>query len=247
VALGRDAAPAGSAPPVGPLELPTQRLSPSQVDYPAITEMHRASSLHTGAEARAWRTEASPAAPAPAWPFDEPLDSVIRRRGSARRFLRDPIPLPQLEAILAYAAPPDPLCGIYLIINAVDGLSSGTYYVAGGRIELLRAGDFRDSAAYLDLGQELAGDAAVNVYSLCNLDQVVASLGDRGYRAAQLEGGIHGGKLYLAAYALGLGATGLTFFDDDVIRFFSPHAAGKSVMFLTAIGVPARRRAAQPA
>ena len=58
-------------------------------------------------------------------------------------------------------------------------------------------------------------------------------------RAASIEGG----KLYLAAYALGLGATGLTFFDDDVTRFFSPHAAGKSVMFLTAIGRPARRRA----
>src|SRR3546814_12552976 len=31
----------------------------------------------------------------------------------------------------------------------------------------------------------------------------------RGYRAAQLEGGIVGGRLYLAAYALGFGATGL--------------------------------------
>jgi hypothetical protein len=43
--------------------------------------------------------------------------------------------------------------------------------------------------------------------------------------------------LYLAAYALGLGATGLTFFDDDVTDFFSPHASGKSVMFLVAAGV----------
>ena len=39
-----------------------------------------------------------------------------------------------------------------------------------------------------------------------------------------------------------LGATGLTFFDDDVTAFFSPHAAGKSVMFLIALGQPARRR-----
>jgi len=51
-----------------------------------------------------------------------------------------------------------------------------------------------------------------------------------------------GGKLYLAAYAQGLGATGLTFFDDDVTAFFSPHAAGKSVMFLVALGKPAPRR-----
>jgi len=36
--------------------------------------------------------------------------------------------------------------------------------------------------------------------------------GNRGYRAVQLEAGILGGKLYLAAYAQRLGATGLTFF-----------------------------------
>ena len=51
-----------------------------------------------------------------------------------------------------------------------------------------------------------------------------------------------GGKLYLAAYALRLGATGLTFFDDDVTTYFSPHAEGKSVMFLVALGVPLKRR-----
>ena len=53
---------------------------------------------------------------------------------------------------------------------------------------------------------------------------------------AQLEAAIAGGRTYLAAYALGLGATGLTFFDDDVTAFFSPHAAGKSVMFHMAVG-----------
>ena len=48
--------------------------------------------------------------------------------------------------------------------------------------------------------------------------------------------------MYLAAYALGLGATGLTFFDDEVTEFFSPHAAGKEVLFLTALGHPDLRR-----
>jgi hypothetical protein len=65
-------------------------------------------------------------------------------------------------------------------------------------------------------------------------------LGNRGYRAVQLEAGILGGKMYLAAYALGLGATGLTFYDDEAARFFSPHADGKSAIFLTALGQPAR-------
>jgi hypothetical protein len=39
-----------------------------------------------------------------------------------------------------------------------------------------------------------------------------------------------------------LGGSGLTFFDDDVTEFFSPHAQGKSVMFLVALGRPLRRR-----
>jgi hypothetical protein len=53
----------------------------------------------------------------------------------------------------------------------------------------------------------------------------------------QLEAGILGGKMYLAAYAQRLGATGLTFFDDDVTGFFSPHAKDKSAIFLVALGI----------
>jgi len=49
--------------------------------------------------------------------------------------------------------------------------------------------------------------------------------------------------MYLAAYALRLGATGLTFFDDDVTNFFSPHAIQESAIFLLAIGIPLMRKA----
>jgi SagB-type dehydrogenase family enzyme len=127
---------------------------------------------------------------------------------------------------------------LYLIVNAVEGMQPGAYVYKPDShpLEVLRPGDFRSDAAYLDLGQELAGDAAVNVYVLADLERVFAALGNRGYRAAQLEASIISGKLYLASYACNLAATGLTFFDDDVIRFFGPHAEGKSVMFLTAIG-----------
>jgi hypothetical protein len=56
--------------------------------------------------------------------------------------------------------------------------------------------------------------------------------------------GLLGGRMYLAAYALGLGASGLTFYDDDVVRFFSPDADGKDAIFATALG---RARRAEPA
>jgi hypothetical protein len=68
------------------------------------------------------------------------------------------------------------------------------------------------------------------------LNSILESMGNRGYRAVQLEAGILGGKMYIASYAQRLGATGLTFFDDDVTAFFSPHAKGKSAIFLVALG-----------
>jgi hypothetical protein len=49
----------------------------------------------------------------------------------------------------------------------------------------------------------------------------------------------------LATYTQRLGATGLTFFDDDVIQFFSPHAEGKSAIFLLAIGRSLKRNPQQ--
>jgi len=45
-----------------------------------------------------------------------------------------------------------------------------------------------------------------------------------------------GGKFYLASYAQNVGVTGLTFYDDAVTEFFSPHAKDKSVMFMVVLG-----------
>lgn len=191
-----------------------------------------------------------------------PSDSVaqiIRRRGSSRHFDRSPITFAQLSTILdrstrgipadflatpkAPAPVPATLNDLYLIVHAVDGLTPGAYVFHRDQraLEALKEGNFRREAGYLDLEQNLAGDASVNAYFLADLHPILERLGNRGYRAAQLDAAITGGKLYLAVYALRLGASGLTFYDDDVTEFFSPHAAGKSVMFLVALGNPARR------
>jgi SagB-type dehydrogenase family enzyme len=265
VALGdRPDSPPGPAPAQAPLALATQPLSASEVDYPLIREAHAASSLSTADEVRAWRQAAvaprPPAAPAVialqplAQPPTRTIEDVIVHRGSSRRFSHAPVSFATLSTAIERStrgipadflgAPVASLNECYVIANAVEALPDGAYVFdrARGALERLKEGDFRRHAGHLDLGQELAADAAVNFYLLADLDRVLSRLGPRGYRAAQLEGAIIGGKLYLAAYALGLGATGLTFFDDDVTEFFSPHAAGKGVMFLVAAGVPARNR-----
>jgi hypothetical protein len=73
--------------------------------------------------------------------------------------------------------------------------------------------------------------------------QALERFGNRGYPSVHLEAGVIGGKVYLGAYALHLGATGLTFYDDEVVRFFSPHDAGKSTIFLVALGRSAKQHA----
>jgi SagB-type dehydrogenase family enzyme len=132
---------------------------------------------------------------------------------------------------------------LYLIVHAVDGLESGAYFFdrERGALQCLKHGVFRDQAGYLGLEQQLPADAAVDIFFLADLRPIFHRLGNRGYRAVQLEAGIIGGKLYLAAYAQRLGATGLTFYDDDVTQFFSPHAEGKSAIFLVAVGNSAKR------
>jgi hypothetical protein len=115
-----------------------------------------------------------------------------------------------------------------------------------GALVGLKEGNFRDEAGYLGLEQELPADAAAAIFFLADLRAILERCGNRGYRAVQLEAGILGGKMYLAAYAQRLGATGLTFYDDDVTEFFSPHAAGKSAIFLMAVGRSAKARLVTP-
>lgn len=266
VPLGRGSSP-GQAPEVEPLTLETMPLSRSEVDYPAIRKMHEASSLAGVAEVVAWRDADAPLTPVvpisgrrfelrPLSGDDAPPDTieeVIARRGSSRRFAREPIAMEQLSTIVSSigAVPADfarpgsrPLNDAYIIANAVEGLPDGSYvyHPDESALELLREGEFREEAGYLGLEQALPADASADVFFLTDLAPLLERFGNRGYRVAQLEAAVNGGRLYLASYALGLGATGLTFYDDDVTGFFSPRAEGKSVMFLTALGHPFKRR-----
>jgi len=257
---------------ISPLGFETVPLSRDEVDYPLMREMHAASSLDSAEEVAAWRgrtplgSTGMPGSPPPAGPViqlqplsdaempRDPIEQVILRRGSSRQFARTPITLAQLSTLLDRATRGVPadfedpmesqLNQLYLIVHAVEGLDSGAYFFHRDRgvLECVKHGNFRNQAGYLGLEQQLPADAAVGIFFLADLRPIFDRLGNRGYRAVQLEAGILGGKLYLAAYAQRLGATGLTFYDDDVTRFFSPHAEGKSAIFLVAVGHSVRRK-----
>jgi len=255
-----------------PLPPDTKDGSTDRIDYPETDKVHQESSLMDEEEVVEWRgllpdepggerrgsTGAGLTLLEANNLSSEPLGEVIRKRGSTRRFARDSISQAQFEAILAGSSRGSPsdfhgrdgesLVDMYTIVHAVDGVPAGSYYFdpQTSKLELLREGDLRARAGHLCFEQALGADASAVTFFMADLEAIFQQYGNRGYRAAQLEAGIVGGKMYLCAHSLGLGATGMTFYDDEVAEFFSPHAEGKSLMFLVAVGVPGRPNRVRP-
>jgi SagB-type dehydrogenase family enzyme len=179
------------------------------------------------------------------------LGEVILRRGSSRRFSRSPISYSVLSTILHSSTMGIPmdifkedgysLIHVYLIANDINGLAPGAYFFnrESDSLEQLKIIVSRNISGYLCLGQSLFSDASAVLFLMTDLQSILKSLGNRGYRASQFEAGVIAGKIYLAAYAQQIGASGSTFFDDAVTEFFSPHANNKSTMIVVGIGVPA--------
>ena len=262
VTLGPAGAPAPALATLDEIRHPTIPLSSSEVDYPLLREVHVASMLATPDEVRGWREagrgvggrpssaleESAPRAlvklPAPRQASGRSLGETIERRGSTRQFAHAPLSAIELATALWSATRaidadvPTGLVDLYLIVSAVDGVEPGAYHYRpeAHALELVKAGQYRKESAYLCLEQPLGGDAAAVIYFLAPLARILPAFGNRGYRLANLEAGIAGGRAYLAAYAQGFGASGLTFYDGPVVEFFSPHAASKDAIFVVALG-----------
>lgn len=264
--LGRLTEPPPPAPDRIPaLDLRVRPVSPNPRPSPQIDHVHAASALETSDAVRAWRESTfSPhtpsanagktfhvnAMPPEAWP-GTPLGEVIRARGSSRRFQRVSLAKAEFATLIDGATQGYPgdwrepqapfLNRLFINVHAVDDLPSGAYRYDPheGELHLLKEGDFRGDSAYLTLGQALGGDSAFTVFYLADLAGIFGQYGARGYRLAQMEAGILGGKLYLMAYSFDRGASGLTFFDDLTTDFFGPPAEDLDAIFVTACGEPA--------
>ncbi len=252
VPLGSATHAAVLAPPPEPLGLAVQPLSPQPLRSPLLEEAHQAGALKMEDQVAAWRRAGAELGPVKALEQvgrateerSATIEDVILQRGSARRFSRGTISGDALLWCLAaagravtadFVAPGRSLVERLLAVHAVEGVPAGAYRWERGDLQRIHEEASRRRTAYLCLGQALGGDAAVTVFLSSPLREVLGRLGDRGYRMAQLEAGIVSGWLHLAAYALGLGATGLTFFDDEVKRFFDTES---EPMLVTALGVP---------
>jgi SagB-type dehydrogenase family enzyme len=261
-AIGRGATKLDDPPVRTQADLATKPISPSQEYYPIIWETNRASELHNRSQIDSWRHIQVSSPPmggdGPRFPLLPSIEKAlslgdaILERGSTRRFAQKSISLEALSTIIDASTTSIPidflsddnsLIEFYLIANDVQGLPPGAYYFDRRirSLELLKDGKLRYVSGYLCLEQLLFSDASVVFFLMTDLHDVLGKLGDRGYRAAQFEAGIRAGKIYLSAYAQGIGASGSTFYDDAVTEFFSPHAKDKSTMIAVGVGVPAYR------
>ena len=258
VAVATFGAQVGSAPAmpvVAPLTTPDPPLTAgAPTVFPLIRDAHSSGSLSDPDAVLRWRSARARAGIRPpsfevATPSDRErsLEDVILWRGSARKMTLESLPRAALDWPLRVATQPPPgdwldrgttLLDHFVVVHAVDGMSPGVYCLGRHGFELVRAGDFRHEARHVSLDQPQGGDGAYATFHFADLERVSAALGPRGYRAAQVEGGYVLERLHLAAYALEVGATGLTFFDDAVASLCGVKT---SVMTEVAVGRPAYR------
>ena len=240
-----------------PLDLDVEPISPGPITFPLITAAQHGGNLRDDGAVAAWRARAVGGRATrqridpPATSTGESIEQVILRRGSTRIMRPETAPSPLLRWGMAAAARSVPADFVApgttqleheLAVHGIEGVDAGAYRWrdGDGDLELVRAGQFRSITQQLCLDQPLGGDSAYTAFHAAPLDPVLGTLGARGYRVAQLEAGIASGRLSLAAFALGAGATGLTFFDEPVRRFFATSA---SCMLVTSVGIPDYRNA----
>jgi len=160
----------------------------------------------------------------------DPVETVVLRRSSQRRMdatrgLAQDIYRTCMGAALRGIALPH-----FAVVHDVAGLEPGVYRWPDLSTPT-RPGALRKELYRVCLDQGLPRDAAFVVIGAAD----VGSLNDREYREAQLAAGLVEGRLHLLAYALGAGASGMTFLDSEI-----PALLGEPLhaLLFTCVGVP---------
>jgi SagB-type dehydrogenase family enzyme len=231
------------------------QLSKETIAHPLIDSFHLATKRSSGGSSDPSTVGSAPTGsgeiklPFPA-SSTRSFGEVARMRRSALDFLggKRSISLAHFSAILASISQPleadfagRRFIQLYSYVHRVDGLQPGIYRFWPERAELehIKSGDQRVAAAGLSLGQDLAGNACVTFSMIGDLDGAAHTYGDRGYRYVYFEAGAIGYRLYLAAEALGLGATGIgAFYDDEVHRHLNLVPNQGQAVYHFAIGYP---------
>jgi len=241
------------------------QLSEEKISYPRIEKIHAATKFLAAAKEirdRSSRDDGSSCAHTlklngsvrielpPPLSTSNSFGDVVRTRRSALDFRggEEFMSLAQLSTLLSSTAKPffadfaaRRFVQLYLYVHRVNGLEPGVYryWPEHAQLEAMKLGDQRLVAAALSLGQDLAGNSCVTFSMIGDFEKATQIYGDRGYLYVHFEAGAIGQRLYLAAEALGLRATGIgAFLDDEVHRYLSLTPDQGQVVYHFAVGYP---------
>ncbi len=179
-------------------------------------------------------------------PNDFSVKEVIFKRRSAQAmdFARTHITLEQFRQMLhAVTEPVDDFrsrANFALFVHDVETLEKGLYFYLRNAehksalkrltrkdflweekmpgLYLLEQGDFRSQAKFISCSQDIAGDSAFSLGMISQFREPIERYGAHEYRELYWECGEIGQQLYLEATALGLSATGIGCYLDDVMH-----------------------------
>lgn len=211
------------------------------MSFPLAESVQAASAFDDLDAVRAWR---APVGASEQRLSGDELRAGIRRRRSVRAYGTDPLPRDEVAELLAWSEAPIPADAPSVVrqlvtVTAVEGLAPGVYDTELNLLQERDEDELRAAAGFAAMEQDHPRLAAVNVWQMADLDDVVARLGDRGYRWAQLEAGVRAGRLQIGAFMRGWGASASTFYDEEVSKLLGTPDVP---LLMVAIGPRAPRR-----
>jgi SagB-type dehydrogenase family enzyme len=187
------------------------------------------------------------------------LDEILSDRKSVRSYRPRPLSLGQLSYLLwasngiqrsenGYEFRTAPSAGAlypietYIVANEVSDLERGVYHygVRNHELEQIKAGDLREPIAAAALGQATCARAPVVFAWTAIFARTTCKYGQRAYRYVYLDAGHIAENLALAAVSLGLGTCQIgALFDDEVNKLIGVDGVEESIVYMSAVGVPA--------
>lgn len=238
------------------------QVSPGEVEYPSILEIHAASSriveptdvissmsASLGLDLYDERPISHPERRPESLGY---ADAVFKRR-SMRNFVPDVMPADCFAGLLTLLCsdggpdseavfPGNDAVAVGCLTGNVEGSEPGFYLLDREKktiSSVFRRAVMRDMMRVC-LDQAWLANCAAHFLFLTNLNLLEKNRGPRGYRHAMLAAGRLGQRLYLAATAMRLGCCGIgAFYDDEAARLLGLND-GSRLLYLVAVG-PVRK------
>jgi SagB-type dehydrogenase family enzyme len=234
------------------------RVSPQEVDYPAIRKIHEATSLPTlipssppdMGKSLGIDSETTTPVPRPGtWPDAISYAEAVHRRRSMRNFVKQDLSADCLAALLTLvcAEPDSAKCAepvaesalsLGFLAGQVEGLAPG-FYLLNRQAGLfgVAAGGYRiDRMTSSCLDQGWLANCALHFLFMCNLEVMEQTWGARAYRHVMLGAGRIGQRIYLAATSMRLGCCGIgAYYDGEAAQVLGLNDRSR-LLYLVATG-----------